>query len=147
MSKEGSAIKALRESRGLTQTKLAEESGVPYYKISYYESGQRPVPLWISEIFAEYFGVNVADITDAKPYEFKYDMTTYSGGQVISKLMTNNKKEAKAYYKRNADFNATRIIYCGQKLTYLQGDAMMKYTFQGSAAALCVRRNTKKEEK
>ena len=145
MSKEGSAIKALRESRGLTQTKLAMESGIPYYKISYYESGQRPVPLWISEKFAEYFGVDVADITDAKPYEFKYDMTTYSGGQVISKLMTNNKKEAKAYYKRNADFNATRIIYCGQKLTYLQGDAMFKYMFQGTSAALCVRRSNKED--
>lgn len=147
MSKEGSAIKALREARGLTQAQLAKESGVAYYRISYYESGQRPVPLWISEKFAEFFGVDVADITDAQPYEFKYNMTTYSGGKVLSTLQTNSKKEAKRYYTRNADFNATRIIYCGQKLTYLQGDAMMKYTFQGSAAALCVRRNTKKEEK
>ncbi len=43
-------IKKFRKSRGWTQKKLAEELGVIQQAVSKWESGKRPVPLYIEKL-------------------------------------------------------------------------------------------------
>lgn len=52
-------IRDLREDKDLTQTQLGEAIGVPQRTLSYYENGQRMVPLEVLSAIADFFGVSV----------------------------------------------------------------------------------------
>ncbi len=52
-------IRDLREDKDLTQAQLGEAIGVPQRTLSYYENGQRMVPLEVLSAIADFFGVSV----------------------------------------------------------------------------------------
>lgn len=52
-------IRDLRENKDLTQAQLGEAIGVPQRTLSYYENGQRMVPLEVLSAIADFFGVSV----------------------------------------------------------------------------------------
>ena len=59
MNKVPSALKSLREKRGLTQDELAKELNLSKSTISMYESGDRIPRLPTIELLADYFNVNI----------------------------------------------------------------------------------------
>lgn len=63
--KFGALIKALRESRGLTQTELAEKTGISQQSIAKWENGTPPRPGNIA-LLAEALGVDRAQLIEAK---------------------------------------------------------------------------------
>ena len=54
-----SRIKRLRESRNISQEKLAEKIGISKSAISMYEQGGRIAPMKIQEKIADFFGVSL----------------------------------------------------------------------------------------
>ena len=54
-----SRIKRLRESRNISQEKLAEKIGISKSAISMYEQGSRIAPMKIQEKIADFFGVSL----------------------------------------------------------------------------------------
>lgn len=63
----GRHIKALRERHGLTQERLANYLNVARPMISYYENGERPVPLEQLEKIADFFGLDAYDFMEESP--------------------------------------------------------------------------------
>ena len=54
----GKRLKELREEKGLTQKKLAEDLGLNPVTYLHYEKAQREPPLAVLAEMAEYFGVS-----------------------------------------------------------------------------------------
>ncbi|HEX9600275.1 MAG TPA: helix-turn-helix transcriptional regulator [Mariniflexile sp.] len=55
----GLVIKGLREKYGYTQDKLSEYLGVKREMISFYENGEREIPLEVLEKLSDLFGVEL----------------------------------------------------------------------------------------
>lgn len=58
-SDPGKRIRNLREDHDLTQTKVAEVIGVSQRTYSYYETGQRAIPIEVVSTLADYYGVSI----------------------------------------------------------------------------------------
>lgn len=66
-----SRIKRLRESRNISQEKLAEKIGISKSAISMYEQGSRIAPMKIQEKIANFFGVSLDYLWGRKAEENK----------------------------------------------------------------------------
>ncbi len=55
----GSRLRALRESIGMSQIKLAEEIGSTQSSINHYENGQSAPPIRLMRKYADYFDVSM----------------------------------------------------------------------------------------
>ena len=52
-------LKSLRDERNLSLRALAEELGVSYQAINYYENLQRDPSIWVVKKIADYFNVKI----------------------------------------------------------------------------------------
>ena len=87
----GANIKALRERYDFTQTEVANYLGIKdRVTISYYENGERKIPLDHLNKIADLFGVNLEILFETEPIE-----------QKINKIFAFRKDELK-----ETDFNA-----------------------------------------
>ncbi|CAN5877301.1 hypothetical protein BH24BAC1_BH24BAC1_14890 [soil metagenome] len=57
-------FKLLRERLNLTQEQLSEYLAVPRGYVSYYETGQREIPLEILEKASDLFGIDLLDLLE-----------------------------------------------------------------------------------
>lgn len=131
----------------MIQQDLATKIKIGRARMSAYESGEKPVPRYVAERVADYFGVPLEEIYSPAEYEFKYVLITYVYGREVDRLETNSKKEAREYYSARSDCScATRIIYCGQKLTYPEGDEFMRYKYNDGTFNFKLRRNARDYE-
>ena len=62
-------FKALREHLGITQAQMAEYLGVIREQVSYYENGEREIPLQILEKSCNLFGIELVDFFSEEPSE------------------------------------------------------------------------------
>lgn len=62
MSRFPDQLRALRESRGMTQEKLSEALGVAKSTVSMYETGSREANFEMLEAIADHFNVNMSDL-------------------------------------------------------------------------------------
>src|SRR5258706_13235119 len=60
-------LAALRSKRGLSQEELAAYLGISRPLVSYYENGEREIPLPHLEKMSDLYGVEVADLMDDNP--------------------------------------------------------------------------------
>lgn len=67
----GKNIAALREKRGLNQEAVAGYLNVARPMVSYYESGERAIPLHHLEKLADLFCVDMSDLVSAEPQNQK----------------------------------------------------------------------------
>lgn len=63
----GENLAALREKRGLTQESIAEYLDVSRPVISYYETGERNIPLIHLEKLADLYSVDIEDLMSDSP--------------------------------------------------------------------------------
>ena len=77
MKEVGKRLKALRESLGLSQVKMAEAIGSTQSSINRYENGQSTPPVELFRRYADYFDVSMdyifgrTDNPQGKLYEYK----------------------------------------------------------------------------
>ena len=77
MKEVGKRLKALRESLGLSQVKMAEALGSTQSSINRYENGQSTPPVALFRRYADYFDVSLdyifarTDKPQGKIYEFR----------------------------------------------------------------------------
>lgn len=60
-------IKALRESKGITQQRLADDTGIDRALIARYENGTRKPPIDNLVILSDYFGVSIDEVVGVPP--------------------------------------------------------------------------------
>ena len=82
-----SRIKRLRESRNISQEKLAEKIGISKSAISMYEQGGRIAPMKIQEKIADFFGVSLDYLWGRKTETKKYsnELSEWMEAQLASK--------------------------------------------------------------
>ncbi|MBQ8885074.1 MAG: helix-turn-helix transcriptional regulator [Clostridia bacterium] len=62
----GQELKAHREAWDLTQTKLADATGISQQKISYYESGKHSPPIEDCILLADFYGITLDELVGRK---------------------------------------------------------------------------------
>jgi transcriptional regulator with XRE-family HTH domain len=70
----GRNIKAFRESQALTQDQLAEFLGIKRPMISYYENGEREIPMTHLDKLANLFGTEIGTLMEENPENIKSDL-------------------------------------------------------------------------
>ncbi len=116
----GKRIKALRESKALSQKELGEIVHVSPNSISAYERGVKNPPIHVLIGLAQFFNVSVdyiLDLTDAKtPSNFSQSYLTTRDGNVPLSILTDLKDDElelfglflKAFGKYNHDIPKTK---------------------------------------
>ena len=64
---KGTSIKYYREKLGLTQEHVAKYLGLKREMISYYETGERDIPLKQLHLLADLFGIELIDLLEQDP--------------------------------------------------------------------------------
>lgn len=77
-------IKQLRLERGLSQRKLAEETGISQQSLSFYEKGDRKPKIETWQRLADYFGVSVSYLQGLSKYK------SFSKEDIFEYLLKNN---------------------------------------------------------
>jgi transcriptional regulator with XRE-family HTH domain len=63
----GKNIKTFREKLGMSQEELSAFIGINRTSLSYYETGEREVPIATLEKISSWFGIDIADLLDENP--------------------------------------------------------------------------------
>ena len=63
----GEKLKQLRKSKGITQTQLAEATGITQSAVYNYEKGRRKIPMSVLQKFANYFELSMSELLGTQP--------------------------------------------------------------------------------
>lgn len=63
----GEKLKQLRKSKGVTQTQLAEATGITQSAVYNYEKGRRKIPMSVLQKFAVYFELSMSELIGSQP--------------------------------------------------------------------------------
>jgi transcriptional regulator with XRE-family HTH domain len=106
----GRNIKIFREAQSLKQEQLAEFLGIKRPMISYYENGEREIPIIQLDKLANLFGVDISVLMEENPENIKSDLAFAFRAEGISpadlKEIAGFKKVVKNFLKMKRIGNA-----------------------------------------
>lgn len=101
-AKESFALRlyAIRENKGLSRQKVADDLGISRASLEYYEKGKRTPDINTIELIAEYFGISIdylLGVTDCQSYDTDIrQICDYTGlSEDVIELLHENKKKHK----------------------------------------------------